>query len=104
MKAGIYICSFPVLLFGIVLAVNSPDSISMFFIGSMEIVILLGILFGILPVSQYTQAFQNALNKINTATVDRNGSAWSMIENLDAFFRQRTLDTIFSEYKTKITL
>ena len=71
---------------------------------SLEIIILLGIVFGVLPVAQYTQAFQNALDKINTATVDRNGSAWSMIENLDAFFRQRTLDSIFSEYKTKITL
>ncbi len=102
MKQGAYILIIVILLVGLILAMNSPDSISMLFIGVMEAVIFLGVSFGVLPVTNYSRAFQTAMENINAATVDRSGSTWAIIENIEDFFRQRTLDTIFYEYQAKV--
>lgn len=102
MKLGIYIFIILLLLVGMVLAGFSPDGISLFVTGLMEALIIMGALFGILPVVQYAAGFQNALGNIETAKLDRNGSTWTMIERAEDFFRQRTLDSIFYEYQIKV--
>ena len=102
MKQGAYILIIVILLVGLILAMNSPDSISMLFIGVMEAVIFLGVAFGVLPVTNYSRAFQSAMENINAAAVDRSGSTWAIIEKIEEFFRQRTLDTIFYEYQAKV--
>lgn len=102
MKQGAYILIIVILLVGLILAMNSPDSISMLFIGVMEAVIFLGVAFGVLPVTNYSRAFQSAMENIDAAAVDRSGSTWAIIEKLEDFFRQRTLDTIFYEYQAKV--
>ena len=91
-----------ILLVGLALAAYSPDSISMLFIGVMEAVIVLGVVFGIVPTLQYNRAFQTALDNIETAKADRSGSTWTMLESRDDFFGQKTLDTIFYDYQVKV--
>ena len=102
MKTGAYILTVVILFVGAILAVNSPDSISMLFIGVMEVVILLGALFGILPAINYARALQISIDNIASAAVDRSGSTWAIIEKMEDFFRQKTLDNIFSDYQTKV--
>ena len=102
MRTGAYILTIIILFVGMVLAFNSPDSISMLFIGVMEAVIFLGALFGILPVTNYARAFQTSIDNIDSAAVDRSGSTWAIIEQMEDFFRQKTLDTLFYEYQTKV--
>ncbi len=102
MRFGIYIFVLLILFVGMVLAGFSPDGISLFVTGTMEAIIMLGTVFGILPVVQFSVAFQNALENIETAKLDRDGSAWTMIEHSEDFFRQRTLNSVFYEYQTKV--
>ena len=87
MRFGIYIFVLLILFVGMVLAGFSPDGISLFVTGTMEAIIMLGTVFGILPVVQFSVAFQNALENIETAKLDRDGSAWTMIEHSEDFFR-----------------
>lgn len=102
MRFGIYIFVLLILFVGMVLAGFSPDGISLFVTGTMEAIIVLGAMFGVLPVVQFSVAFQNALENIETAKLDRNGSTWTMIERSEDFFRQRTLNAAFYEYQTKV--
>ena len=74
----------------------------MVFILVMEAVILLGVIFGILPVTSFMHASQTAMGSIETAQADRGGSTWTMIEKMEDFFHQATLDNIFYEYRFKV--
>lgn len=87
---------------GIAMALYSPDGISMFFIGIMEIVLVMGVIFGVVPTVQFTGAFQNALDYIETAVRNRNGSTWELLEKARGIFDQKALDSIFNEYQTKL--
>ncbi len=102
MRSGAFILIIVILLVGLILAMNSPDGVSMLFIGIMEAIIFLGAAFGVLPVNNYTRAFQNAMENISAATVDRSGSTLAIIEKTEGFFQQPTLDTIFYEYQIKV--
>lgn len=102
MRRTIYIFTVFILLCGIALAAYAPDGISMAFIVAMEAVIALGVLFGVLPLMQYSRGFQTGLKSIDRAVEARNGSAWTMLEQAEEFFRQGTLDGIFHEYQSKL--
>lgn len=74
----------------------------MVFIIAMEALVALGALFGILPVMQYARGLRTGQTGIDRAMENRTGSAWTMLEAEEDFFRQNTLDSIFHEYQLKL--
>lgn len=102
MRRGVYLLMTVMLFSGVALAAYAPDQLSMAFLVAMEIIIVLGLAFGILPVTQYARAFQSALDNILQAAENQNGSAWAMLERMDHLFNQRTMDGIFLEYREKV--
>ena len=102
MRRTIYIFTVFILLCGIALAAYAPDGLSMVFIIVMEAVIALGALLGVLPVMQYARGLRTGLKGIERAMENRTGSAWTMLEDAEDFFRQGTLDGIFRTYQEKL--
>lgn len=102
MRRTIYIFTIFILLCGILLAAYAPDGISMGFVIGMEVVVALGACFGVLPVMQYNRALQTAMNHIRRAVENNGGSAWTMLEEAEDFFRHNTMDGIFRSYQQKL--
>lgn len=102
MRAVVFVLILVTVFGGVALAMYSPDGISMFFIGVMEVVLVLGVIFGVMPAVQFTHAFQNALEYIESAARNRSGSTWNVLEKASGLFRQRALDAIFHEYQAKL--
>ncbi|MBR3764378.1 MAG: EAL domain-containing protein [Clostridia bacterium] len=102
MRRTIYIFTVFILLCGVALAAYAPDGLSMAFIIGMEVIIALGALFGVLPVMQYARGLRTALKGIDRALEHRTGSAWTMLETENDFFRQGTLDNLFHAYQSKL--
>ena len=102
MRRTIYIFTVFILLCGIALAAYAPDGLSRVFIIVMEAVIALGALLGVLPVMQYARGLRTGLKGIERAMENRTGSAWTMLEDAEDFFRQGTLDGIFRTYQEKL--
>ncbi len=92
-----------ILLAGVtVLAVYSPDVLSLLFVLLMAGAIVVAILGGILPVLRYELALERGLDGIDRAMGVQSGSAWSAIRSDDEFFGQRVLDEAFDEYRSKV--
>lgn len=102
MRRTIYIFTVFILLCGIALAAYAPDGLSMAFIIAMEVLVALGALFGVLPVMQYARGLRTGVQGIERAAENRTGSAWTMLEDADDFFRQGTLDGVFRTYQLKL--
>ncbi len=102
MRRTIYILTIFILLCGVALAAYTPDALSMAFVVVMVALIILGVIFGVLPVMQYARGLMTALKSIERAMEARNSSAWTMLESEEDFFRQGTLDGIFREYQAKL--
>lgn len=102
MRRTIYILTIFILLCGIALAAYAPDAISMAFVIAMTVLIALGVLFGVMPVMQYSRGFKTAMNAIQRAAEARSGAAWTMLEQEEDFFRQGTMDNIFHDYQSKL--
>ena len=102
MRRTIYILTIFILLCGIALAAYAPDVISIAFVVAMIALIAMGILFGILPVMQFSRGFQTAMKAIQRAAEARNSATWMMLEQEEDFFRQNTMDNIFHEYQSKL--
>ncbi len=102
MRRLIYTFIFFILIGGIVLTAYAPDGISTVFIVIMELIIVLGVIFGILPIVQYCRAFENGLENIERALEVQTSSTWSVMLQIEAFFHQRTMDELFREYQKKV--
>ena len=80
MRRTIYILTIFILLCGIALAAYAPDVISIAFVVAMIALIAMGVLFGIMPVMQFSRGFQTAMKVIQRAAEARNSAAWMMLE------------------------
>ena len=102
MKKLTYLFTVVILLSGIVLTVFSPDTLTMAVVGIMCGITLLGIIFGLLPMISIINGFQGGYDSIQKAASVQTESAWMAAVQMEHFFRQRTLDRIFDEYKEKV--
>lgn len=102
MRRLVYLLMVFVLAGGIALTAYAPDSVSMIFIVSMEMILFLGIVMGILPVVQYFRAFDVGMENIEHAMEVETTSTWAVMMQVDEFFHQRTLDDLFRQYKEKV--
>jgi len=102
MQRFIYILIVIILIIGIALTLYSPDNISMAFIAAMEVILLLGTIFGIIPVMQFNRGLQTGLNSIYQAANVQSESAWNVLIQTESLFHHGRLDRIFREYKGKV--
>ena len=102
MRRLVYSLIIFVLIGGIILTAYAPDEISTVFIVLMEVIVALGILFGIFPVIQFYRAFETGLENIERALEVQTSSTWSVMVQIEEFFHQRVLDDLFREYQEKV--
>lgn len=102
MRRLIYSLILFILIGGIILTAYAPDNISTVFIVLMEMIVFLGVLFGIFPLMQFYQAFDKGMENIERALEVQTSSTWSVMAQLEEFFHQRTLDELFREYREKV--
>lgn len=102
MRRLIYTFMTLILIAGIVLMAYAPDSISAVFIVLMEGILVLGAVFGVLPVVQFYHGFENGLESIEHALTVQSKSTWTAMLQIEEFFRQRILDDLFADYRVKV--
>ena len=102
MRRLVYTLIIFILIGGIVLTAYAPDDVSTVFLVLMEIIIFLGVVFGVLPVIQYCRGFDRGLETIGRALEVQASSTWSAMVQMEDFFHQRTMDALFIEYKEKV--
>ena len=85
MRRLTYILILVLLISGVFLTAYSPDDISTVFTVVMEIVMVIGIVFGILPVLQYAAAFQNGSDNIDRILESQAVSVWSGVSQTEEF-------------------
>ena len=91
-----------VLLGGVLLIAFSPDTLSLLFSVVMELVAFLGIVFGIVPVLSYLNGLHNGILSIQHLEEVQASSTWVAMMQVESFFRQKTLDRAFQEYREKL--
>ena len=91
-----------ILIGGIILTAYAPDEVSTVFIVLMEIIVFLGVVFGVFPVIQYYRAFEQGLENIERALEVQTSSTWSVMVQIEDFFHQRTMDELFRDYQEKV--
>ena len=102
MRRLIYSLVIFILIGGVILTAYAPDEISTVFIVLMEVIIFLGVLFGIFPVIQFYRAFETGLENIERALEVQTSSTWSVMVQIEQFFHQRVMDEQFGEYQEKV--
>ncbi len=102
MRVLVYALVLIILIGGIVLTAYAPDEISTVFIVTMESVVFAGVMFGILPVVQFYQAFKRAIDNIERAMEVQSSSTWSALVQLNDFFHQSVMDEQFQRYQEKV--
>ena len=94
LSAGIIIC-------GIALAAFSPDMLSMVMTAIMCSIILLGTIFGIIPLTLFSSAFERGRNRVSEIRGQEKNEAWHSLAQSGKVFSQKKLDEVFKEYRIK---
>ena len=102
MRRIVYTLIIFILIGGIVLTAYAPDNISTVFIVLMEVIVFAGVILGVFPVVQYYRAFETGLENIERALEVQTSSTWSVMTQIEDFFHQRTLDSLFRDYQEKV--
>ena len=63
---------------------------------------MLGVVFGVLPVTQFYRGFQTGMDNMERAMDFHGNSTWAAIAQMEEFFHQRTMDEIFRSYQEKV--
>ena len=96
-KTIIILCTF-FLAVCVVLAVISPDYLSMIIVGIMGVTIALGLAFGMVPNLLYCIGLRNGQNSIDQAREVNADNIWTAVTSVTPFFRQKKLDDMFESY------
>ena len=103
MRRSLYILIVAIFVGSTVLAVYSPDVLTLMFVLMMAGIMAVAIIGGVLPVLRYQQALERGLENIERASDVQTSSTWAAIRGYDDFFGQKTLDATFAEYRNKVT-
>lgn len=104
MKKFTYLFTLTIVLAGIALVVFSPDIFSIVMVAIMVAVMLAGVYFGIFQVIAFTSGLQNARTNIQKILETKTNSAWLAVTQIEEFFGEKSLDTLFQEYRNKVQM
>ena len=82
----------------VILIVLSPDYLSMLIVGIMTGTIVLGFIFGVLPLLRYTRGFQKGQKSIEDALNVNADYIWTAVRKVTPFFSEKQLDDMFETY------
>lgn len=80
----------------------APDTLALLIIGLMTLVMAWGYFFGMLPTAMFITGFRTGRQNMMDALEVQASSPWLSVQNVDGLFRQKDLDRLFSEYRTKV--
>lgn len=83
------------------LTAAAPDSLSRIIVGMMTVILLLGEVFGVIPVIRYSAGFKRAMKNIKKMQGRQPSMLWVAIFQTKPFFWYKRLDRLFDEYKRK---
>ena len=81
-----------------ILIVLSPDYLSMLIVGIMTAAIVLGFVFGIIPLLRFSRGFRYGRKSIDDALEVNADYIWTAVRKVTPFFDERTLDDMFETY------
>ena len=96
-KTIVFLCTF-FLAVCVVLAVISPDYLSMAIVGVMTVSIGLGLAFGMIPNLLYVAGFKNGRESIKRTREVNADNVWTAVSNVTPYFKQKKLDEMFDAY------
>ena len=85
-----------------ILTAYAPNMLSMIVVAVMGVVVLLGIIYGLIPVLTFTQGLLTGQKSIQRASEAEEKSVWITALQMDRFFRQKKMDQLFREYRDKV--
>ncbi len=97
-----YLLIIILLVSGGMLIAFAPDTLSLLFVAIAESVVVLSVIFGLAPVISYTNGLHNGMVTIQRIQAVQTSSAWYAMMQVERFFRQKTLDGLFQEYREKL--
>lgn len=86
----------------VVLLVLSPDYLSMLIVGIMTGTIVLGFVFGIIPLLRFSRGFGRGRRSIEDALDVNADYIWTAVRKVLPFFDERTLDDLFETYLNEV--
>ena len=101
MKKSIVFIGGILLIIGGMFAFIGPDKLSKAVVGVMAITMMLGFVFGIVPLLQYIGAFRQGLRNLDEVKKVNSDNLWIPISQISPFFDQKALDDIFSAYVSR---
>ncbi len=87
----------------VILLVISPDYLSMLIVGIMTAAIVLGFIFGVIPLVRYSRAFRTGRRSIEDALDVNADYIWTAVRKVTPFFDEKTLDELFETYLNEVT-
>jgi len=85
-----------------VLTAYSPDVLSLIVVGAECVLVVVGSIYTTLPVISFTAGILNGQKSIQKATAVDGDSVWVAALQEEHFFRQRTLDKLYAQYREKV--
>lgn len=85
-----------------ILTAYAPNMLSMIVVAVMGVVVLLGIIYGLIPVLTFTQGLLTGQKSIQRASEAEEKSVWITALQMDRFFRQKKMNQLFREYRDKV--
>ena len=79
----------------------APNVLAMAIIALMLIVVLAGFIFNMIPISQFSTGFRRGMKTIDEIQSTQSVSPWFAAQQVDTFFRQKTLDQMYAAYVVK---
>lgn len=82
----------------VLLAVISPDYLSMIIVAVMTLVITAGFVFGIIPNMLFCAGLKEGQHSVDRVREVHADNVWTAVTNAKPFFRQKKLDELFEDY------
>lgn len=102
MKKTIIILCVVFLAICVLLAVISPDYLSMLIIGIMTLAIAAGLAFGMIPNLLFCNGMKEAQKSIDRAREVNADNIWTAVASVTPFFKQKKLDAMFDDYLSMV--
>ena len=82
-------------------AVIAPDKLSMGVVAIMGIIVIMGFIFGIMPLLRCIGAFKQGVAQLDDVKKINSDNRWLPLSEINPFFGHRMLDELFTEYVEK---
>ncbi|MBR4040445.1 MAG: EAL domain-containing protein [Clostridia bacterium] len=101
MNKGFITSAVILVLSGALMVAMSPDPVSLLFVGVMCVIVVLGLIMGILPCTNFCQNFKAARKSIRRIAGASSNDPWLVLQQSPELFRYPKLSGLFKEYMNK---